>query len=430
MKTLEEFLDELSLFENLGNVGHIYIGHDIGIPRWSDFPVHTAGVTDLDFGILYQLPMFEYKFVPHGGKGFSVLRAYKSAIGEALERTLPIIKPPRAEVVAPYRELTSRALGPREIPLFAPQQVVPFKKFTEETEVGWVRLEGGDRPLAPGQIAAFGYKPAKGEVLIGYSSSGGLALGVGMEAIYRGALEFVERDAVNLGWHSDIPPYRVRMSLDEALALLGLRPRPLDYKLHVFLWRTDVEGVYVVTAHLLADRDVYCYMPGGGAGFSFEEALAKALGEVGQAFMFMYDVARVRRKLGGDSTLYYVEKDADPTEADNIFRIVWYWGYRENLARLYDMFFSRSKEVRPPKGGGPERLSHRLSLLPSYYWYEYRGYDPLRLVKVFIPSLTQYNAPRFPMFGHPRYYNAKKILGICDCQLTYEELRKIPVPYP
>jgi ribosomal protein S12 methylthiotransferase accessory factor YcaO len=95
--------------------------------------------------------------------------------------------------------------------------------------------------------------------------------------------------------------------------LLGLRPRPLDYKLHVFLWRTDVEGVYVVTAHLLADRDVYCYMPGGGAGFSFEEALAKALGEVGQAFMFMYDVARVRRKLGGDSTLYYVEKDADPT---------------------------------------------------------------------------------------------------------------------
>lgn len=65
---------------------------------------------------------------------------------------------------------------------------------------------------------------------------------MGLEAIYRGALEFVERDAVNLGWHSDIPPYKVKLTLEEALRLVGARPKPLDYKLHVFLWRTDVRG--------------------------------------------------------------------------------------------------------------------------------------------------------------------------------------------
>nr|WP_181953623.1 YcaO-like family protein [Pyrobaculum arsenaticum] len=84
-------------------------------------------------------------------------------------------------------------------------------------------MEGGERPLAPGQVAAFGYRLAKGEDLIGYSSSGGLALGVGLEALYRGALEFVERDAVNLGWHSDIPPFRIRITLEEALRLIGVR---------------------------------------------------------------------------------------------------------------------------------------------------------------------------------------------------------------
>ncbi|MEM1572152.1 MAG: YcaO-like family protein [Pyrobaculum sp.] len=429
MKRLEELLDEIWLFENVGRVGHLFAPSYISVARFSDFPIHNAKVSDLDLGVAYRSPYFDFKFIPHAGKGLTPLKAVKSALGEALERTLPLIhsfKP----LLGKYSELGEPALGPGDIPLFAPQQRVPFKPFTEKSYIGWVRLEGGERPLVPAQIVVFGYRPVKGEELIGYSSSGGLSTGVGLEAIYRGALEFVERDAVNLGWHSDIPPYKVKLTLEEALRLVGARPKPLDYKLHVFLWRTDVRGVYVVTAHLLAKRSVYAYMPGGGAGFTFEEALAKALGEIGQAFSFMYTARRIKKEMGGDSPLYYVDKDADPSEADNLFRVVWYWGYEENLRRLYEMFFQRAKEIEMPRGEGPERLSHRLSLLPPYYWYEYKGAEPLKLVKVFIPSLTQYNAPRWPMFGHPRYYKAKAILGICDCEITYEELRKIPVPYP
>lgn len=430
MKRLEDLVDELSLLENIGRVGHFLTLVTLSAPRYTDFPVHNANVADPDMGILYNTPQFEFKFVPHSGKGFTLLRAIKSAIGEALERGLPLAHPPRPVLVARYSELGEPALGPKELPLFAPHQKVPFRPFTERSYVGWVKLEGGERPLAPGQIVAFGYRAVKGEELIGYSSSGGLALGIGLEALYRGALEFVERDAVNLGWHSDIPPFRIKISLEEALRLVGVRPRPLDYKLHVFLWRTDVEGVYVVTAHLIAKRPIYAYMPGGGAGFSFEEALARALGEVGQAYAFAYTAARIRKELGRDSPLYFVNKDADPGEADNLFRIVWYWGYQENLKKLYDIFFSRARESDVPKRDGPERLSHRLSLLPPYYWYEYKGVEPLRLVKVLIPSLTQYNSPRWPMFGHPRYYEAKRILGVCDCKVTYDELRKISVPYP
>jgi len=433
MKTLEELVDELALGDEMGRVGHLFTTpRDIIVPRYSEFPVININVGDIDIGVLHREPYFEYKFIPHAGKGFTLERALKSALGEAIERTLPTISLPRLDYFGRYKELQDSALGPREIHLFAKEQYdkVPFRPFTDDSVVGWVRLEGGERPYAPAQVITLGYRLRPGEHLIAYASSDGHSPGVGLWALYRGALEFIERDAINLGWHSDVPPLRVRLSLDEALRLVGVRPRSLDLKLHVFLWRTDVEGVFVVSAHLLANRPVYAYMPGCGAGFSFEEALAKALAEAGQAYGNVYNIARMRREFGRDHPLYYVDKDAPTEEADNLFRVVWYWGYEENLRRLYDMFFSRAKEVDPPRSAPPERISHRLSLLPPFYWYEYKGAEPLRLVKVFFPQLTQYNAPRYPMFGHPRYYQARRILGVCDCELTYQDLRKIPVPYP
>ncbi len=435
IKSIEEMIDELALSNEIGSIGHIFTRLNLQIPRLTDLPVVTGTVDTADIGMLCRTPQYEYGFVPASGKGFTIERTLMSTLGEALERTLPMINPPRADVYGTTLELKERGLpvlGPDRVHLFAEEQYgsIPFRKFTDRSYIGWVKLTGREEIYAPAQIVAFGYVRQIREELIGYSSSDGLAVGYGLHAEYRGVLEVVERDAINLGWHCDIPPLRVNIPLREALELVGLRPRPLNLKFHVFLWRTDIENVYVVSVHFIADREVYAYMPGCGAGMCFEEALAKAIAEAGQAYMNMYNISRLRKIYGKDIDLYYVDKNAPPETADNIFRIVWYWGYRENLERLYNMFFSRCKITDPPRSNPPERITHKLSQLPKYYKHEYRGIEPLKLVKIFIPELTQYNHPRYPMFGHPRYYNARKILKIDDKTLTYSDLRKIPVPYP
>lgn len=444
MRELEAFVEWLEALAYVGERGHLFYRPNVLLPAASDLPVFTCHAYERGVELLTSLPFFGgLRFVPHGGKGFQVEGAFFSAFGEALERTLPILNPPKPEAFGKARELEG-VLGPGELPLFAPQQYgeVPFRPFTDDVELGWVRVRelGGGSRLAPGQVLAFGYRRRRGEPAIGYGSSGGLTLEFGLErAVYKGAIEFVERDAVNLGWHSDIPPLRLRMGLREALDMLSLDGRlGDDYVMHVFLWRTDMD-VYVVSAHLIhRRRGAYAYMPGVGAGVSLEEALARALGEVGQAYLFAYTVHRVRKMLGRDSRLYYLPEGADPVEADNLFRIVWYWGYRGNLERLYAEFFSRAEEADPPRGGEVSRGSHRMSLLKSaleergleVLVYEYAVPDPFRLVKVFIPALTQYNAPRWPYLGHPRYYDAPALLGVAHRRLGYEELRKIPVPYP
>jgi len=440
MKPLDELVGELLASEYVGP-HHLFTEPTVVVPGVATYPIYVSHIYESDISFLSGIRPSDLGFVPHGGKGFTAVHALFSSLGEAVERTTPMISPPRADVFGSPEELGDNAVGPDKLHLFAPEQYgeIPFKPFTRRSRLGWVLVDrvGGGRLLMPAQILAFGYIRRRDEDVIGYASSDGLASGIGMDALYRAILEFVERDAINLGWHSDIPPIRIRMGLKEALDVIGITwSRPVDdYRLHVFLWRSDVEGVYVVSAHLIDPRrDVYSYMPGCGAGTSFEEALRRAMGEVGQAYVFASSIQTIRARFGKDSKLYYVPRDADPTRANNLFRIVWYWGYRENLQRLYDQFFSRASEGEVPRGG-IDRMGHKLSILLDeaarresvIYRYESRGFA---LVKFFSLGLTQYNSPRWPYLGHPRYYDARKILGICDCRLTYADLRKIPVPYP
>ncbi|MEM1679523.1 MAG: YcaO-like family protein [Ignisphaera sp.] len=449
-KEIDEYMDLLKVSELFGDY-HIFKSPRIIVPSSTDLPMYVANTEELNIEELVHIIVGEFKFIPHSGKGTTPNKALGSGLGEAVERTIPIIKRPRAEVYGTYGDLKSNALGPQQLPLFALEQYesIPFNQFTEQTYIGWVRMHdiiNSEQILAPGQIMAFGYIPVATEKLIGYSSSDGLAVHTDIDkAIYKGAIEFIERDAVNLGWHSDIPPYKVELDLKEALDILGLDTKiPYnDIKLDVFLWRSDTD-VYVVSTHVIDKRrKFYTYFPGEGAGTTFVEALSKALAESCQAYFHSYAIHRYRRDFGEDADYYYVDENSSPEEADNLFRIVFYYGYPSNLQKLYREFFSRSPRYDLKNFERNEeitRFSHRYSILRTIAKEKRltllqlnqtpEELEHLNIVRVFIPELTQYNAPRYPYFGHFRYYLARRILKIDDITLNYKDLRKIPIPYP
>lgn len=449
-KEIDEYIDLLELSEVFGDY-HIFKSPRIIVPSSTDLPMYIASTEELSVEELVHTIVGEFKFIPHSGKGATLNKALASGLGEAVERTIPIIKRPRAEVHGTYRDLKSNALSPQRLPLFAPEQYesIPFNQFTEQTYIGWVRMHeiiNSEQVLAPGQIMAFGYIPVANEKLIGYSSSGGLAVHTDIDrAIYKGAIEFIERDAVNLGWHCDIPPHKVDLDFRKALDLLGLDTKISynDIKLDVFLWRSDTD-LYIISTHVIDKRrKLYTYFPGEGAGTTFIEALSKALAESGQAYFHSYSIHRYRRDFGIDADYYYIDEDSSPEDADNLFKIVFYYGYPNNLQKLYSEFFSRSPIYDLKNFERNEeitRFSHRYSILKTAAKEKRLSllqlnqtpeeFEHLNIVRVFIPELTQYNAPRYPYFGHPRYYLARKILKIDDTTLNYKDLRKIPIPYP
>src|SRR5262249_10429523 len=94
--------------------------------------------------VTYKTSALDILGVPVGGKGPSMRQALLGALGEGAERLLAIL---HSSGVAHSAELTTysrlvqqgrRALGPSDIPLFAPEQYRPelgFVPFEQETSV-------------------------------------------------------------------------------------------------------------------------------------------------------------------------------------------------------------------------------------------------------------------------------------------------------
>ncbi len=456
---LEYYVDLSEMLESTGSYGSLLGNMFLVHPHELDPKGYITTVEGANIEVIAYRVLAPLKFIPHGGKGFTIYQAVLSALGEAHERTIPGIRAWQPDFYGSVEDLADvgyEVLGPGELWLFAEEQYnegIPFRKFTRDLRIGWVRAEklvdgfaSSIKALVPAQLMVMGYSRRISEPLIAYSSSAGQVCSTSrLKAIYKGVLEFIERDAINLGWHSDIPPYRVDIDVKKLENLLGmdLDPRDKNVRIYVYLWRHDIEGVYVVSVHLVdLTRKMLVYHPGAAAGISFVEALEGAVAEVIQSYMFLYSIYEIRNTYGKDLDFYYVDEDADPWQADNLFRIVFYYGWPRNYIKLHKEFFVSAKPIGMEKIDKSyiERWSHRWSLMKSIaVEYPLNPYivdlTPTELeshvvYKVFLSNLTQYNAPRYPYFGHPRYYLAKKLLGISDAVLSYSDLRKVPVPYP
>jgi ribosomal protein S12 methylthiotransferase accessory factor len=134
--------------------------------------------------------------------------AVAAAIGEAVERYSAGLMPEEV-VLATAEELAPTAVDPERFALFHPDQYAkagfPPRPFTRSTPVRWIRgfrIPNGEPAWLPAQLVSLGALPlAPSEELIGYATSSGLACRPTFEeALLRGLLEVIERDAFMITW--------------------------------------------------------------------------------------------------------------------------------------------------------------------------------------------------------------------------------------
>ena len=404
-----------------------------------------------------------------GGKGFLLSDMFLSSLGEGVERVVGSLC--HLSGSADHRLTTSRELKregvrhltPDHISLFAPEQrdmYAPsglYQRFTEDTPVAWVTgksLLDGDSVLVPAQLVDFWYVFTRGEHAIGYSQSGGLSCHVSMQdAIYHATTEVIERDAVNLRWYAGIPPIRVELDggfedNKECARLvedLGRWPVPTQIYYH----NVDLHEVPVFTAIRVEPYfNEFSYYAGGGADLCPYRLLTKTLGEFGQSErMLRMGMLAPDKPLGSNlRRMFSVRPDAELDEFDLFYKVVGYYGHVRNREKL-DWYLNGQQSVKFSelceragadvlKRSVGEKLERLLQVLardgiePIAFDLTPPQWRELKLVKVFIPQLCAPFLPSLPLLGHPRFRIARRLAGLSNEELSFEQLTKDPLPYP
>lgn len=139
------------------------------------------------------------------GKGTTPDLAKASAIGEAIESYAAGCWDANEIVYACRSELDGPALDPRELVLYRDEQYaeLPYARYSETARLGWLRarsLVSHRAIFVPAIAVLLDYPAAPGEHLFP-SSSTGLAAGETLpDAVLRGVLEVIERDAFLIAW--------------------------------------------------------------------------------------------------------------------------------------------------------------------------------------------------------------------------------------
>jgi ribosomal protein S12 methylthiotransferase accessory factor len=388
--------------------------------------------------------------IPGGGKGINVPQPLLGALGELAERLLAVL---HFQAIVDELEMASwaqmksrghRALGPDELPLFASEQYAQngfrFVPFRPDTPLRWIRakrLLTGERVFVPAQLVLLYYKRAAGEPMIGYPTSGGLAFHVDRRrALLHALYEYIERDAINVGWYCRMPPKRVHLDLSDFLTNhwhLGhvrMTTPALD-DIAVFLNTLDVDiPVFTVTAQdtTRADR---LFLGAGGAWASRDRAFAQALFELGQSRA----VLNAYRPGAGA-----IRPDSCPAEMQDFLDGAVYFGFPENHDRL--AWYRSGPAIQWNDVPSLDSAGDATEYEQALAWLRTSGLDPIvidmdgacwpgaSVVRVIIPQLTAACVAAHPFLGHPRYYELPRRLGVADRRLEFNDLNTDPIPFP
>ncbi len=236
-----------------------------------------------------------------GGGGVTEAEAKTGALCEAIERYCGTRQGDEATVRGSYRDLRDQAVHPDASLLFDPRQYAdrarwnavcaPFhwvpEPFDETAPTDWTpvwSLLSGERKLLPTAMLYYHGGTGTGSASV-LADSNGNAAGASLgDAVVRGFLELVERDAVALWWYNRTRQPGVCLSSfgDRWITGLSRHYRRLGRELWALDLTSDL-GIPVMAAlSRRADGPAEDITFGFGAHFSPRIALRRALTELGQ----------------------------------------------------------------------------------------------------------------------------------------------------
>lgn len=413
--------------------------------------VHSA-IGSLMPDLRVKTEMADILTIPCGGKGADMQQPFLGGLGEAAERLLAVL---HFETIfdrlafASYNELVRqgrRALGPDELPLFAPEQYADpefhYLPFRPDTHLCWIEgseLLTGDAVLVPAQLVLLYYKYHPAEAHIGYASTGGLAFHPDRRhSILHGLYEFIERDAINVRWYCRLPPPRVDVNLfdflDRHLNMTQARiSTPCIDGVRIYLDTLDIPIPIFNAIAIDRCRREHAFLGGGGASCRRERALVQALFEVGQSRTALKFIKPIGMK--------HIQPNSKLLEITEFFEAALYYGYSDNLPRLSwytagecivpweDVPTFCFKDVAEEYEAAMNWL-RATELKPILLDFSGACWPGVSVTKVFVPQLTQACIPSHPYLGHPRFYELPQRLGMADRMLEFRDLNSDPVPFP
>ncbi|GAA2353877.1 TOMM precursor leader peptide-binding protein [Streptomyces cuspidosporus] len=362
------------------------------------------------------------------GKGMTAEQAQASALCEALEHYSGHFQGDEPRRRARYRDLgPEEAVHPDAVQLFDPRQFHDRSAsarhrvcdpFDEEAEIDWTpvwSLTARRHRLLPTALLYYGTPQPPGRRYCRADSNGAAAGGSPADAVVRGFLELVERDAVALWWYN-----RTRQpALD-----LGARDDPWIAELrrvHAGLrrevWALDLTsdfGIPVVAAvSRRTDKPAEDITLGFGAHFDRHTALRHALAELNQ---MLPPVVEARADGGGYGAT------ADP-EALRWFR----------TATLANQPYLAPSGVAAPDAGAlrpcPGDPLDAVVELVRGHGMELLALDQTRpdvglpVAKVLVPGLR----PHWARFAPGRLFHTPVALGRLAKPTPYQDLNPIPL---
>jgi ribosomal protein S12 methylthiotransferase accessory factor len=349
-----------------------------------------------------------------GGVGERLEDAINRAMGELLERYASFAYDGIDQTASSYTEIIKH--GRRPVPLeyllrFSPKQYrspgFPYGEFTETTRLDWIEgtnLLDGCASYVPAQLVSLGYRPSSDLIPpCFYATSSGCAVATSVEeALLKGILELIERDAVMIRWYFRIPPPLLDINPKSLLAeRLGSQAHALETRFHDLTVDGDVPVVGVTCIERTGRRCFF--LLSAACALDVSTAARKALLEVGQGRPFV-------KSLAGKSEA--AQEGAVFNDFDSNVR---FYGDPSN-SRYAEWFVQNTSLSTRPVATvpGAQRPEEGLRVLLDRC--ATMGFTPIAFdmttpemqdsglfaCKVFVPQLVPLGVPSAPFLGHPR----------------------------
>jgi len=380
------------------------------------------------------------------GAGISYEKAYKAAIGEAVERYALSVIHIEDLVLDTYENLIKKkisALGPETFKFFDPSQFnkIPYANFTSKTKIAWILADSITERKSKYIPACINFIPYNlhyrkdGEAIIANAVSTGCATSYNIgDAIFRGILELIERDAFMIFWRNrlECPRIVIDESSDIFETFITKFDRPgLKYEIYDTTLDLEIPSFFGVLTDSRGDS--IGRVVGGACNPNPTVAILKTLEELVQGLKWK------DHKEATEMKSFPIVKDFTNIRSfENRMELYAF----NDLEEAFD-FLKSSEEV--PVSELEKKYNSDYSLDSIIEIFTKKGYEILvtdltplevencnmKVVRVIIPQLEIMDGDHlFPFLGGNRWRIIPKELGYKKKVSTLSDINPYPHPYP